>query len=115
MLALLLCVGLEGWAGTEAFLLKSTPAADEVLQGPDLWISLQFSVRVYPRRSKLALVSPEEHEIPVQIVTPISDTSDPLVLGGYVTDLQPGAYRLRWQVLSDDGDLSQGEIPFKVK
>jgi methionine-rich copper-binding protein CopC len=113
-LALLLVAGLEG-AGTEAFVVRSTPAADEVLQGPDLWISLQFSVRVYPRRSELTLMSPEANEIPVRIVAPISDTSDPLVLGGYATGLKPGSYRLQWRVLDLDGHLSQGEIPFQVK
>jgi copper resistance protein C len=114
-LALVLFAGPKGWAGTEAFLLKSTPAADEVLEGPDLWISLQFRVRVYPRRSKLTLVSPDGNEIPVRIVAPISDTSDPLALGGYATGLETGSYRLQWQVLSVDGHLSRGEIPFKVK
>jgi methionine-rich copper-binding protein CopC len=113
-LALLLVAGLEG-AGTEAFVVRSIPAADEVLQGPDLWISLQFSVRVYPRRSELTLISPEANEIPVRIVAPISDTSDPLVLGGYATGLKPGSYRLQWRVLDLDGHLSQGEIPFQVK
>jgi methionine-rich copper-binding protein CopC len=115
MLALLLCADLSAPAKADAFVVRSSPANDEVLQGPDLLIRLQFSVRIYPRRSKLTLVSPDEHEIPVQIVAPISDTSDPLVLGGYTTTgLPPGAYRLRWQVLSVDGQLSHGEIPFTI-
>ena len=76
---------------------------------------LRFNVKIEARGSKLAVVSADGHETKVPIIAPISDTTEPLALAGRITGLQPGAYRLRWQALGIDRQVSQGEIPFTVK
>jgi len=37
------------------------------------------------------------------------------VVAADVSDLGPGHYDLKWQVLASDGHMTQGDIPFAVK
>ena len=37
------------------------------------------------------------------------------MLAAKASGLAPGAYRLRWQVLSVDGHVSRGDVNFKVR
>jgi methionine-rich copper-binding protein CopC len=36
------------------------------------------------------------------------------VLTARIAGIQPGSYRLRWQVLALDGHITRGDIPFTV-
>src|SRR5271165_1811066 len=50
-----------------AVLIKSTPAANSTVQGPDLPITLKFNSRVDGTRSTLALVDPSGKSTPLTI------------------------------------------------
>jgi copper resistance protein C len=41
--------------------------------------------------------------------------SGPDKLTADLDGVTPGAYKLRWQVLSVDGHISRGDVPFTVK
>jgi hypothetical protein len=41
-----------------------------------------------------------------------TDSAD--ILSAKASNLPPGDYRLRWQVLASDGHITRGEIPFSV-
>ena len=90
--------------------MESTPKINSSVKGPDVPITLRFNVRIDGSRSRLHLVAPDGsvRSLP-QAKQPGPDT-----LQTQVTGLQPGAYKLQWQVLASDGHISRGEIPFTV-
>jgi copper resistance protein C len=94
-----------------AVLLTSTPQKDAAVSGPDLTISLKYNSRVDGARSSLSLVKPDGSVERIGALTqPLPDT-----LSATGHKLARGSYVLRWQVLSSDGHITRGEVPFHVE
>ncbi len=113
--ALSLCAGLALVMLTRstfahAILLESTPSQKAIVAGPALTIKLRFNVRIDASRSRLTLVAPDASSRTLEITMGAS----PDVLTSHAAGLNPGEYRLRWQVLATDGHITRGEIPFQV-
>jgi methionine-rich copper-binding protein CopC len=107
---LMLLVAPQGvWA--HAIVLKSTPAADAVLSGDDVPIRLRFNSRIDHARSKMTLFAPDGTQ---QSLAPAAE-SPADGLNAEAKALAPGAWHLRWQVLSVDGHITRGDIPFTVR
>ncbi len=98
-------------AGAHAILMSSSPAAGQVIKGPELSIKLTFNSRIDAKRSRLTLVSPDHSENALGI----AGQASPEILSSAAKGLKSGAYVLRWQVLASDGHISRGEIPFNVQ
>jgi copper resistance protein C len=97
------------WA--HAVLVSSTPQKNAAVSGPDVAISLKYNSRVDGARSSLSLVKPDGSVEKIGALTqPLPDT---LFATGH--KLAKGAYVLRWQVLSSDGHITRGEVPFQVE
>ena len=73
-------------------------------------VQIRFNSRIDRLRSRLVLVAPDG----TKSVLAIGPADAPEVLTATARDLKPGAYRLRWQVMSLDGHISRGDIPFEV-
>ena len=99
--------GLPVWA--HAILVESTPAANGTVQGPKVVIRLRFNSRVDAAHSRLYVNTPVGQ---TQIKTDSQPAPD--TLSGTATNLKPGEYQLRWQVLAVDGHITRGEVPFTV-
>ena len=108
--ALLALFAITPTAEAHAILTTSTPAINSKVSGRDVPISLRFNVRVDAARSRLTLVGPDAKPRPLQI----AKQDSPNVLASQATQLKPGAYRIRWQVLASDGHITRGEVPFTV-
>jgi methionine-rich copper-binding protein CopC len=94
-----------------AVLLSSTPQKNAAVSGPDITISLKYNSRVDGARSSLTLLKPDGSSERIGSVTqPLPDT-----LSATGHKLAKGAYVLRWQVLSSDGHITRGEVPFQVE
>ena len=101
---------LPAAAHAHAIILDSMPAANAALTGNDLSIRLHYNSRIDHARSKLTLFGPDNTPQPVTL-----DSDAPTdLLTASVHSLTPGAWRLRWQVLSVDGHITRGDIPFTV-
>ncbi|HEX4663956.1 MAG TPA: copper resistance CopC family protein [Terriglobales bacterium] len=98
-------------ASAHAILFEATPARNSIVSGSSLAVKLRFNVRVDSGRSRLALVYPggSLHALQVKAQQPAD------VVAADVSDLGPGHYDLKWQVLASDGHMTQGDIPFAVK
>jgi copper resistance protein C len=71
---------------------------------------LQYNSRIDPKRSRLVLDLPDGGQRFLSIRPGNSlDT-----LADEARGLSPGSYRLHWQVLSVDGHITRGDIPFDV-
>jgi methionine-rich copper-binding protein CopC len=93
-----------------AILLESSPSTNAAVAGPSVPIKLRFNVRIDATRSRLTLVKPDAS---TQLLAISKDTSAD-TLASRAQDLNPGEYRIRWQVLASDGHITRGEIPFQV-
>ena len=81
------------WA--HAILIESTPAAHGSVQGPNVTIHLRFNSRIDGAHSRIYVNTTAG---PKQIK--IDSQSTPDALSGTASDLKPGEYQLRWQVLA---------------
>ena len=110
LLTLILLAATSQPAWAHAILMESTPRINSSVKGPDVPITLRFNVRIDGSRSRLHLVAPDGSVRSL----PQAKQSAPDTLQSQLTRLQPGAYKLQWQVLASDGHISRGEIPFTV-
>jgi methionine-rich copper-binding protein CopC len=94
-----------------AVLLSSTPQKNVTVSGPEIAISLKYNSRVDGARSTLSLLKPDGT---VETVGGLTQPR-PDVLSATGHGLAKGLYVLRWQVLSSDGHITRGEVPFQVK
>lgn len=93
-----------------AILLESNPSINTTVAGPSIPIKLRFNVRIDATRSRLTLVKPDASTQSLAIAKDApADT-----LASQAQGLNPGEYRIRWQVLASDGHITRGEIPFQV-
>jgi methionine-rich copper-binding protein CopC len=104
----MLCVAAAP-ASAHAILTASQPAiGGDVPSGP-VALELTYNSRIDRGRSRLTLTRPDH----TQAVLPIAADGPENVIRAK-TDLTPGAYSLRWQVLAVDGHITRGDVPFKV-
>ncbi|MGH9884918.1 MAG: copper resistance CopC family protein [bacterium] len=113
MLACLALVGsLAARADAHAILVESTPASGAVVDGPEVAVRLVFNSRIDVARSTLRLTG-EIGGLPRPL--PMVPDPEPNTLSARAIDLTPGSYHIQWQVLSLDGHVSRGEVPFSVR
>jgi methionine-rich copper-binding protein CopC len=93
-----------------AILLESSPSINATVAGPGIPIKLRFNVRIDATRSRLTLVKPDASTRSLAI----SKDAPADTLASQAQGLNPGEYRIRWQVLASDGHITRGEIPFQV-
>ena len=90
---------------------RSDPAANATLVAGPVSVAVVYSGRIDRARSQLALVAPSgtRRELALDGSAPpnVLQASAPI-------DLTPGAYVLHWIVLSSDGHLTRGDIPFRI-
>jgi hypothetical protein len=99
-------------ARAHAILVGSAPAANAEVDGPDVDVKLEFNSRIDAARSSLQLARGREAQAAPLSLLP---EKEPNKLAAKATGLEPGDYRLRWQVLSVDGHVSRGDVRFKVR
>ncbi len=104
----LICCVLPVWG--HAILVSAVPASNAVVTGRSVPVKLRFNSRIDGKRSRLILVLPGGHERLLTGDQPSADT-----LTSDLTELAPGSYILRWQVLAGDGHISRGEVPFRAQ
>jgi methionine-rich copper-binding protein CopC len=92
-------------------LKESWPAANATVAGPDVPIKLKYNSRVDATRSKVQLLHPDSSVTDL----PLEKQTAPDTLAATATGLTPGEYKIQWQVLSPDGHITRGIVPFVVK
>ncbi len=94
-----------------AVLVKSTPTANATLPAGTTDIALEFNSRVDGTRSQIYLSTANGSPKPL----PLDKQPAPDTLASHVSGLESGTYTLEWRVLSVDGHITRGRIPFQVK
>lgn len=93
-----------------AVIVSASPTADQHVAAGKLAVHIEFNSRIDKVRSRLQVMAPAGDKTDV----PIDQMGEPNIVSGTTTDLTPGAYVLRWQVLAIDGHITRGDIPFVV-
>ena len=106
-----LLLALPHGASGHAIIVSSSPATGETVAEGPLSIHLRFNSRIDHSRSRLTLLAPDGGQQAL-IATPGSSADQ---LDAEAKALSAGQWRLRWQVLSVDGHITRGDIPFGVR
>lgn len=104
-------VGLAAPAGAHSLLLESVPAPGATLTAPPRELMLRFNNRVEKSLSRVRLVDSRGTEQPL-VVTITGGPADRLTAA--VPRLEPGRWRVEWQVLSTDGHVVSGRFTFSL-
>jgi methionine-rich copper-binding protein CopC len=97
-------------AAAHAIVTNAVPAAGGAIEGPNVVVRIQFNSRIDVARSRLTIDLPTG-KTQVLMLRP---ESGPDNLVADAISLSAGAYKLHWQVLSVDGHISRGDVPFRV-
>jgi len=98
-------------AFAHAVILFSEPAAEATVRKGPLAVRLRFNSRIDASRSRVALHAPYGPDVAIAIA---SDASEAALIGRADVS-SAGVWTIRWQVLSLDGHVTRGEIPFVVE
>jgi copper resistance protein C len=94
-----------------AILVRSFPAKHQVVDGKDVAFDFHFNARIDGARSTLTLVTPDGKRTELTLLAQPSLDS----LAAHASKLAPGEYTVHWQVLSSDGHITSGDVPFTVR
>jgi methionine-rich copper-binding protein CopC len=100
---------LASAAHAHSLLLSSVPSAGATVNGAPA-VTLRFNNRIEKKLSRIRLVFPrgEAHALTVRADGAVDALEAPL------PPLAGGRYRVEWRVLSTDGHLVSGVVPFRV-
>jgi methionine-rich copper-binding protein CopC len=96
-------------AEAHAIIVTSKPAANSTVSAGAVDIVLQFNSLIDASLSRVDVVDAAGKIIAASITDQGKG-----VLASQVSVEAPGKWRVRWQVLSTDGHITRGEIPFTV-
>jgi methionine-rich copper-binding protein CopC len=106
-----LVVGGVASASAHALLMDSAPKPGQALTSPPRLV-LQFNGRIEKQLSTVRLVGgPRSTKM---LLVTSDPAAGPEVLAFTLPGLEPGPYRVEWKVLSTDGHLTEGAVPFTV-
>ena len=111
LITLVLLIATAGMALAHAVLVEAIPPANGTVSGPEVVFRLRFNSRIDGARSVVNLVLPDG----TSRTLPPSQQPAPEILSLKADGLKSGHYILRWQVLSADGHITRGELPFEVR
>jgi copper resistance protein C len=109
ILAALALAATAASAQAHAYLVDSVPAKKQEVRRPLSRIKLTFSGKADARFSTAQLVDERG-----AVVTEMTQPEASREMTMQAPALQPGAYRIRYRILSADGDLVEGAVEFEV-
>lgn len=112
LMTLLCALVMGGHADAHAFLVKSDPAVGATVAAAKT-LRLEFSEALELAFSGIDVTNGSGGAVPARNVR--LDSNDRKVLLADMPPLQPGAYRLKWHVVSVDTHRTEGDFAFSVK
>ena len=100
-------------AAAHAVLQRAEPRVDSTLKRAPEEIRLYFSERLEPAYSSVRVLSVQGMQVDRRDSR--VDRANPALLRATLPALPPGAYTVRWRVLSIDADVTEGEFTFTVE
>lgn len=104
-------LAISGQAFAHAHLASSTPADQATVASPDE-LDLTFTEPLESAFSGVTLIGPDGQEIELGDVA--LQGEDKTLAVPVSAPLEPGAYEVKWHVLSSDGHKTSGDYHFSV-
>lgn len=104
-------VGVTATAGAHSLLLESVPAPGATLTAPPRELMLRFNNRIEKSLCRVRLVDNRGADRPL-VVSVARGPDDRLTAA--LPSLEPGRWRVEWQVLSTDGHVVSGRFAFTL-
>jgi len=102
-------------AAAHAIVLESVPARDAILRKSPPRVMLRFNSKIEKRLSRVTLGVAGGAPVPTPIADDgVGEDREPDRLVVPLRPLPPGAYVLRYKVLSADGHITEGALRFTV-
>jgi copper resistance protein C len=101
---------LASGALAHAIATTAHPAAGATVRAGTVDVVVEFNARIDRRRSRLLLHAPGGGNVPVAL----DERAPSNVMRGTAALGDSGRWEVRWQVLSQDGHITRGVIPFVV-
>jgi len=98
------------WA--HAFLERAVPAVGSVVHLPPAEVRVWFTQKLEPAFSSVRVL--DRNGSPVDRGDTRVDASDATLLRVSLPALAPGAYRVKWRVLSVDSHVTEGDFTFDI-
>ena len=105
-------LALPAVAGAHASLLRTTPSASVVTNGPPAQVTLTYSESIEPRFSIVSVTDVNGHQ--VTSGPPAREPGSPQTLVVPLRKIPPGWYLVLWRVISADGHPVRGAFTFAV-
>jgi methionine-rich copper-binding protein CopC len=113
VLAGLLAVLVPGTAAAHATLVRSVPARRAVVSSAPPRVRLRFSERLEPAFARVSVW--DGQALQVDLHDPRVEPDEPTELSVGLPSLGPGTYTVKFRVLSVDGHVVEGDLPFTVR
>lgn len=111
LLAFALLLGAQSsTVAAHALVIASQPGANQELAAGEVAVDLKFNSRLDRKRARLRLIDAAGTARDLDI----EEDHSPDHLRAAAGRLRAGAYRIEWYVLSPDGHVTRGNVPFKV-
>jgi copper transport protein len=104
---------IPGAASAHAYLIRTSPAASGVLNGPPRSVSLTYDEAVEPRFAIISVTNVDGHQETTGPVHRSPSDPDTLVVGLH-PHLPEGWYLIYWRAISVDGHPVQGAFTYAV-
>ena len=111
--ALVTCALTASAAAGHAVLQRAEPRVESTLKRPPDEVKLHFSERLEPAYSSLRVLNERGEEVDRRDSR--VDRANPVVLRATLPPLSPGTYKVRWRVLSIDGDVTEGTYTVRIE
>jgi methionine-rich copper-binding protein CopC len=107
------CAHTAGAAAGHAVLQRAEPRGESKLKRPPDEVRLYFSERLEPAYSSFRVLN--DRDVQVDRRDSRVDRANPVLLRATLPPLPPGTYKVRWRVLSIDGDVTEGAFTFRIE
>jgi len=109
----LLALLLPAAAGAHAVLVKSSPARRAVLTSAPPRVEMVFNERLEPAYSTVSVWTAAREQVDDRRIAVSPDDPRKLTVG--LPPLKQGSYVVKFRVLSVDGHVVEGTVPFDIR
>lgn len=113
LFVLILFISIPHTSSAHAYIVKSTPAEDEVLEKSPSTVSIQFDEEIQPAFRSLKVLDQTGKRVD-QNDAHINKKNKTILEGNLKPNLPDGTYTIQWNIISSDGHPVNGTIPFQI-
>lgn len=113
LFVLILLISIPHNSSAHAYIIKSTPTEDEVLEKSPSKVSIQFDEEIQAAFRSLKVLDQTGKRVD-QNDAHINKKNKTILEGKLKPDLPDGTYTIQWSVISSDGHPVNGTIPYQI-